>query len=42
MRLGRVAGKARADGLGACWRLRPVVALARGGWLVLGCYRWRG
>jgi hypothetical protein len=42
MRLGRVAGKARTDGLGACCPLRPLVALARGGWLVLRCYRWRG
>jgi paraquat-inducible protein B len=42
VRLGCGAGKARADGLGACWLLRPVVALARGGWLVLRCYRWRG
>ena len=31
VRLGRGAGKARTDGLGACWPLRPLVALA--GWL---------
>ena len=42
VRLGRGAGEARMDGLGACWPLRPLVALARGGWLVLRCYRWRG
>jgi hypothetical protein len=28
VRLGRGAGKARADGLGACWPLRPLVGLA--------------
>jgi hypothetical protein len=33
MRLDRVAGKARRDGLGAGWPLRPLVALVRvAGW----------
>jgi hypothetical protein len=33
VRLGRGAGKARTDGVGACWLLRPLVALVRvAGW----------